>query len=322
MCVLNPAAFHFEGKTWLLLRVGEAVPAGDGTVSALVLDATAPEGMRRVEARTGDPDLIPGGDSRVFFWRGDDYLTTISHLRLASSQDGVSFRVEPAPALEGEGNLESYGVEDCRVTEIDGRYHLAYTAVSPDGFGVGVADTRDWRTYRRHGMVLPPPNKDFVLFPEMVRGAYVALHRPVTEGLGLPSMWIARSSDLVHWGEQQCILRPRRGMWDSTKLGAGPPPLRIPEGWLEIYHGVDQDQCYCLGAVLLDADDPARVLGRSPDPIMEPLADYEIHGFFGNVIFATGAFAEDDRLTIYYGAADTHVCGATMSIHEILAGLD
>jgi predicted GH43/DUF377 family glycosyl hydrolase len=74
--------------------------------------------------------------------------------------------------------------------------------------------------------------------------------------------------------------------------------------------------------VLLDADDPARVLGRSPDPIMEPLADYEIHGFFGNVIFATGAFAEDDRLTIYYGAADTHVCGATMSIHEILAGLD
>ena len=322
MCVLNPAAFHFEGKTWLLLRVAEAVPAGDGTVSALVLDAAAPEGMRRVEARAGDPDLIISGDPRSFKWRGDDYLTTISHLRLASSQDGVSFRVEPAPALEGEGNMESYGIEDCRVTEIDGRYHLAYTAVSPDGFGVGVADTRDWRTYRRHGMVLPPPNKDFVLFPEMVRGAYVALHRPVTEGLGLPSMWIARSSDLVHWGEQQCILRPRRGMWDSTKLGAGPPPLRIPEGWLAIYHGVDQDQRYCLGAVLLEADDPARVLGRSRDPVMEPLADYEIHGFFGNVIFATGAFAEDDRLTIYYGAADKHVCGATISIHEILAGLD
>ena len=322
MCVLNPAAFHFEGKTWLLLRVAEAVPAGDGTVSALVLDAAAPEGMRRVEARAGDPDLIISGDPRSFKWRGDDYLTTISHLRLASSQDGVSFRVEPAPALEGEGNMESYGIEDCRVTEIDGRYHLAYTAVSPDGFGVGVADTRDWRTYRRHGMVLPPPNKDFVLFPEMVRGAYVALHRPVTEGLGLPSMWIARSSDLVHWGEQQCILRPRRGMWDSTKLGAGPPPLRIPEGWLEIYHGVDQDQRYCLGAVLLDADEPARVLGRSPDPIMEPLADYEIHGFFGSVIFATGAFAEGDQLTIYYGAADKHVCGATMSIQEILASLD
>jgi predicted GH43/DUF377 family glycosyl hydrolase len=111
-------------------------------------------------------------------------------------------------------------------------------------------------------------------------------------------------------------------MWDSTKVGAGPPPLRIPEGWLEIYHGVDQDQRYCLGAVLLDADEPDRVLGRSLDPIMEPLADYEIHGFFGKVIFATGAVAEDDRLTIYYGAADKHVCGATMSIQEILAGLD
>jgi beta-1,2-mannobiose phosphorylase / 1,2-beta-oligomannan phosphorylase len=86
-------------------------------------------------------------------------------------------------------------------------------------------------------------------------------------------------------------------MWDSTKVGAGPPPLRIPEGWLEIYHGVDQDQRYCLGAVLLDADEPDRVLGRSLDPIMEPLANYEIHGFFGKVIFATGAVAEDDRLT-------------------------
>ena len=321
LCVLNPGAFHFDGKTWLMLRVAEGVPAAAGTVSALVLDATAPEGMRRVEARSGDPDLILG-DPRGFTWRGDHYLTTISHLRLASSHDGVSFRVEPAPALEGEGNLESYGIEDCRVTEIDGRYHLAYTAVSPDGFGVSVADTGDWRTYHRQGMVLPPPNKDFALFPEMVRSAYVALHRPVTAGLGVPSMWIARSSDLVHWGEQQCILRPRRGMWDSTKVGAGPPPLRIPEGWLEIYHGVDQDQRYCLGAVLLDADEPDRVLGRSLDPIMEPLADYEIHGFFGKVIFATGAVAEDDRLTIYYGAADKHVCGATMSIKEILAGLD
>jgi beta-1,2-mannobiose phosphorylase / 1,2-beta-oligomannan phosphorylase len=322
LCVLNPGAFHFEGKTWLVLRVAEGIPPGDGAVSALVLDATAPEGIRRVEVRTDDPDLALGSDPRGFAWRGDDYLTTISHLRLASSEDGVSFRVEPAPALEGEGNLESYGIEDCRVTEIDGHYHLAYTAVSPDGFGVGLADTADWRTYRRHGLVLPPPNKDCVLFPEMVDGAYVALHRPVTAGLGLPSMWIARSSDLVSWGEHQCILRPRRGMWDSTKLGAGPPPLRIPEGWLEIYHGADEGQRYCLGAVLLDADEPARVIGRSREPIMEPLADYEMHGFFGNVVFATGAVAQDDVLTIYYGAADKHVCGATMSIEEILAGLD
>jgi predicted GH43/DUF377 family glycosyl hydrolase len=106
------------------------------------------------------------------------------------------------------------------------------------------------------------------------------------------------------------------------KLGAGAPPLRIDEGWLDIYHGVDgDDRYYCLGALLLDADDPARVLGRSRDPIMEPSAQYERDGFYGNVVFATGAVADGDRLTIYYGAADDRICGATMSIREILVTL-
>jgi predicted GH43/DUF377 family glycosyl hydrolase len=318
--VLNPAAFRFNGKTWLLVRVAEGVPAGSGTVSAPVLDPAAPRGMRLIEVRHGDPDLV-SDDPRSFVWCGDSYLTTVSHLRLASSDDWTQFQVLPQPALEGQGELESYGIEDGRVTQIGELFCVPYTAVSPYGFGIGLASTSDWKTYTRHGMVFAPPNKDCVLFPEKVGGAYLALHRPVSEGLGGKYMWIARSPDLVHWGQHRCIVRPRRGVWDSAKVGAGAPPLRSPEGWLEIYHGVDRDDRYCLGAVLLDPGDPARVLGRSKDPIMEPLADYERNGFFGNVVFATGAMRDGDKLTIYYGAADECVCGATMSIQEILAGL-
>ncbi len=321
VCALNPAAFRFKGLTWLLLRVAEAMPVMEGRVNAAVIDPAAPERLRLVDIAEADLDLIRQ-DPRGFTWRGKSYLTTISHLRLAYSQDGASFQVETAPALEGLGELETFGIEDCRVTEIDNRFWLAYTAVSPDGIGVDLASTVDWRTYDRLGMAFPPSNKDCALFPERHQGAYIALHRPASEVLGGKSIWISRSPDLTHWGEHRCILRQREGAWDSARVGAGPPPLRIPEGWLEIYHGADGDDRYCLGAALLDADDPGRVLGRSRDPIMEPLAEYERQGFFGNVVFATGAFVDSDQLTLYYGAADEHVCGATMSIREILAGLD
>jgi beta-1,2-mannobiose phosphorylase / 1,2-beta-oligomannan phosphorylase len=318
--VFNPAAFRFQGKTWLLMRVAEGVPAGSRGVSAPILAPDAPHGMRVVEVADGDPDLV-NDDPRVFIWRGRSYLTTISHLRLASYDERGTLHVEPGPALEGQGDLECYGVEDCRVSEIDGRYHLTYSAVSPDGCGVALASTADWQSFERNDMILAPPNKDCVLFPARIGGQYVALHRPVSEGLGGKFIWIARSPDLAHWGEHRCLVRTRPGAWDSVKVGAGAPPVRIAEGWLELYHGVTEDGAYRMGAVLLDAEDPLRILGRSRQPIMEPLADHERRGFFGNVVFGTGALVDGDELTLYYGAADQWVCAARFSVAEILAGL-
>ena len=317
ICVLNPGAFTFGGKTWLILRVAEGIPPTERTANAIILDPAVSGGVRRLEVRTDDPAL-EFSDPRVFRYQGQGYLTTLSHLRLASSSDGAHFEVQPQPALEGHGPLETFGIEDCRVTFLDGCYLLVYTAVSGDGFGVGLASTTDWQSFERKGMILAPPNKDCVLFPERIGGQYVILHRPVAAELGGKFMWIARSPDLVHWGEHECILRTRPGTWDSVKIGAGPPPVRIPEGWLEIYHAADEKDRYCLGGLLLDADDPSRVLGRSSAPIMEPLADYEIGGFYGNVVFASGAVVQGDRLTMYYGAADTIVCGATFSIRAIV----
>jgi beta-1,2-mannobiose phosphorylase / 1,2-beta-oligomannan phosphorylase len=321
ICLLNPGAFTFADKTWLVLRVAEGPPATETQVGAVILDPAANGGVRLLQVHMDDPGLL-SGDPRGFRYQGRPYLTTLSHLRLASSADGVHFEVEPKPALEGVGPLETFGVEDCRVTELDGRFHLLYTAVSSDGFGVGLARTTNWLTFERKGMILAPPNKDCVLFPDRIDGRFVVLHRPSAVELGGKDMWIARSPDLVHWGEHGCILRTRPGMWDSVKIGAGPPPLRIPEGWLEIYHGADEDDRYCMGGLLLDAENPARVLGRSRAPIMEPLADYEIGGFYGNVVFATGVVASGDRLALYYGAADTSVCGARLSIKAILNGLE
>ena len=221
----------------------------------------------------------------------------------------------------GQGMLETYGIEDCRVACMDGGYHLTYTQVSAIGVGVGYIQTRDWRNFSRKGMIFPPHNKDCALFEEKINNQYYALHRPSSPELGGNYIWLAESPDLTHWGNHQCIATTRPGHWDSARVGAGGSPIKTEEGWLEIYHGANHDHRYCLGALLLSLDNPAKVLARSEEPIMEPLMDYERKGFFGNVVFTNGHLVDGDHLTIYYGASDEVICGAEFSIHQILKTL-
>ncbi|MBE3559718.1 MAG: glycoside hydrolase family 130 protein [Ktedonobacteraceae bacterium] len=323
-CLLNPGAFTFQGKTWLLLRVAERPERRQDEVSALLIDPSAKHGLRIFTCKKDDPNLVYGDDPRSFVYQGRPYLTTLSHLRLAVSTDGINFQVAETPTLLAEGELETFGIEDCRVSRIENRYYLTYTAVSADGYGVGLISTEDWQTFVRHGMILAPNNKDCALFPEKINGSYFALHRPTlaTGGLGGNHIWICKSPDLLHWGEHRCLARTRPGMWDSARIGAGAAPTRTKYGWLELYHGANAQNRYCLGALLLDLDDPTRVLARSREPIMEPLAEYEIKGFFGNVVFTNGIIEHDDTLTVYYGASDEVICGATFSIQQILDTLD
>jgi predicted GH43/DUF377 family glycosyl hydrolase len=110
-------------------------------------------------------------------------------------------------------------------------------------------------------------------------------------------------------------------MWDSARVGAGAAPIRTDQGWLEIYHGANKENRYCLGAMLLDINDPSKVIARTDEPIMEPIATYEQTGFFGNVIFTNGHIIEGDQIKIYYGASDEVICGAELSISEILSNL-
>jgi predicted GH43/DUF377 family glycosyl hydrolase len=318
-CLLNPGVFRFRGKTWLLLRVAERPEQKPGKTSFPILNSTGQLQILEFDNSNSQLDLK---DPRIINYAGKDYLTTMSHLRLVSSDDGIHFREDASyPPIFGQGELESYGVEDCRVTQIGESYYLAFTQVSEHGVGIGLRSTSDWHNFRHHGMILPPHNKDGAIFSEQINGRYYALHRPSSLFIGGNYIWLAESPDLVHWGQHRCLAHSRPGMWDGARVGAGAAPIRTPEGWLEIYHGADCKSRYCLGALLLDLDAPWKVLARSFDPIMEPVAEYERIGFFGNVVFTNGHVVDGDTLTLYYGASDSVICAASLSIQTILKTL-
>jgi predicted GH43/DUF377 family glycosyl hydrolase len=318
-CLLNPGVFRFAGKTCLLLRVAERPAQKAGKTSLPILNAAGQ--LEILEFDNADPKLNLA-DPRVISYEGRELLTTMSHFRVVTSSDGVNFAEDRAyPSLFGEGGLETYGIEDCRVTQIGDEFLLTFTAVSENGVGVGLRRTRDWRNFDSAGMIFPPHNKDCAIFEEKIGGKYFALHRPSSPAIGGNYIWIAESPDLAHWGHHRCIARSRPGMWDHERVGAGAAPIRTAEGWLEIYHGADARHRYCLGALLLDLESPWKVLARSREPIMEPLADYEKAGFFGNVVFTNGHLVDGDRVSLYYGASDSVICGAHFSIGEILKSL-
>ncbi len=319
ICLLNPGVFTYQGKTWLLVRVAESIEQKEGVVFFPALNATG--NIEIVEVPLNDPDLI-ATDARVINYKGLDYLTTISHLRLLSSDNGIYF-TESAdyPGLFASGYLESFGIEDCRVSKIGDTYYLTYTGVSHNGVAVGLRTTKNWQIFEHKGLIFPPHNKDCAIFEEKINGKYYALHRPSSPDLGGNFIWLAESPDGLHWGNHQCIITTRKDFWDSARVGAGAAPIKTEKGWLEIYHGADIKHRYCLGAFLMDLEDPSKIIARSTEPIMIPTETYELSGFFGFVVFTNGHIVNGDELTIYYGAADEFVCGARFSIKEILATL-
>ncbi len=317
-CLLNPGVFTFKGKIWLLIRVAERPKQSPGIISFPILTQA---GIEILAVAENDPQLN-ATDPRVINYKGADYLTTLSHLRLVCSDDGIHFdEPEGYPFLQGEGKDETFGIEDCRVTFIGNTYYLTYTSVSAHGVGVGLRTTTDWKNFQHHGMIIPPHNKDCALFEERINGKFYALHRPSSVALGGNYIWLAESPDGIHWGKHQCIIKTRANLWDSARVGAGAAPIKTAAGWLEIYHGANEKHQYALGAFLMDLQDPSTVLARTEAPIMVPREDYELHGFFGEVVFTNGHLINGDELTVYYGAADEFVCGAKFSVEEILSKL-
>lgn len=318
--VLNPGVFTFDNKIWMLVRVAERTVQNEGEIAVPIYNEKG--NLKILIFQSNDPKLS-ANDARIINYDGIDYLTTISHLRLLYSEDGTTFH-EPKTHqnLFGIGKYESYGIEDCRVSQLEDTYYLTYTAVSKNGVGVALQTTRNWKNFFRHGLILPPHNKDCTLFESKINGKYYALHRPSSPELGGNYIWLAESPDGLHWGNHKCIAKTRQGKFDSKRLGAGASPIKTPYGWLEIYHGATEEQRYCLGALLLDLNNPSIIIARSEEPIMEPLASYEKEGFFGNVVFTNGHLVKDDEIIIYYGASDEYVCQATFSINTILKHLN
>jgi predicted GH43/DUF377 family glycosyl hydrolase len=253
-----------------------------------------------------------------------DYLAQMSHLRLARSRDGITFTIDEIPAISPHRDIEEYGIEDPRITLIDGLFYITYVSVSRWGITTSLATTRDFESFDRRGVIFLPDHKDVVVFPERINGKYVALTRPMPQSFSrIFGIWIAFSDDLTQWGGHETLCLPRWDHWDELRTGGSAVPFRTREGWLELYHGVNRNHRYAMGALLLDADDPRKVLARSPAPIMAPGATYERLGLFNDTIFSCGVVPLDaDRIRMYYGAADSCVAAADFSVREIIASLE
>jgi len=315
---LNPGTIRVGDEILLLVRVAERPRPEPGYVSTVVYDDRAGE-VKVVRHRLDDPDLDTS-DPRVSVYKGRALLTSMSHIHVARSRDGKAFTFDPRPGIYPSRPEEAFGCEDARVAQIDGRYYVNYSAVSSQGVSTALSVTDDFRTFEKLGVIFTPYNKDVCLFPEKIGGMYVCRHRPFRSMFNLPCVWTAYSPDLLCWGRHALTMEPEAGTWRSERVGCGGTPIRTDEGWLEIYHAADQTGRYCLGAMLSDLERPETLLHRSRRPILEPEADYERAGVYGNCVFSNGCIADGDgTLTIYYGAADSICAAAVTTVDEMIA---
>ncbi len=319
----NPGAVERDGGVVLLVRIAERPRETREGFTAL----PRWEEGRVVVDWVADEELEPL-DARVVRRRSDGLLrlTFTSNLRVFYSSDGRSIDREGAQLLP-QAECESYGVEDPRITRIGGRFYITYVCVSQHGAATALASTGDFISFERHGVIFCPENKDVVLFPERIAGRHAALHRPTTaHAFCTPEMWLARSDDLLHWGDHQ-PLAGGSGDWESERIGAGAAPIRTERGWLEVYHASRRSEVagqvgtYSAGAMLLDLKHPARIIARTNEPILSPSAGFEQQGFVPNVVFPTGVVPRGDTLQIFFGAADTCTGVVELSLDEMLTGL-
>ena len=328
--VFNAGVARLANEVILLLRVAERpISAHPDAVFVPIYDVT--KGDVILKDFSKDDPQNDFSDPRLITTPTETYLTSLSHIRVARSKDGVNFEIEDTPAITPANDYETFGVEDPRISLIGDTYYITYVGVSPCGITTCLISTRDFNSFTRpapsrggarHGVIFCPDNKDVVIFPEKIDGKYYALHRPVSPLFKKQEIWLAESPDLKFWGNHRFLCGPRAGLWDEIKVGASAVPFKTNVGWLEVYHGADRNNRYCLGAMLLDARQPWVVLARTKEPILQPQTGYECDGFFGNVVFTCGLLCEDDKLKIYYGVADTAICYAEISLQEALESLN
>jgi len=249
----------------------------------------------------------------------------ISRLGYATSLDGYTIKERfEKPVFEPASDSEKDGCEDPRLSKVEGQLVMTYTAlreyshlqvyqIALTTIGETNFINHKWSWGPRK---LPFPgirNKNAVIFPEKVNGRYVMIHRID------PDLCIAYSDDLNKWCDIMSVMKPRADSWDNWKIGVAGTPMKINEGWLTLYHGVNVDRMYSLGMVLLDKEHPDQVLYRSKDHILAPKEDYERFGKVPNVVFSCGNVIIDDKLFVYYGGADNVLCVATIRMDELLS---
>ena len=316
--VLEPT----PGVAWAsgaVFNPGAALDA-DGTLRLLARGV--PAGHRRVQVEHADPHEPALGFERY-----------VSALGLATRQPDGAFALAPEPAIAPSAGYDRFGCEDARVTRLGGRWWVTYTALSEPaatadaGVGIALASTADWETFERHGRIGPAVrDKDAALFSERVGGRIAMLHRiaPDVQVVFFEDEGQMTAPGARFWErelarlDQATVLRPERP-WEGKKVGAGPPPIWTPEGWLLVYHAADAAHVYRAGLALLDPDEPRRVIARTRRPVLAPERPWEVGGDVPNVVFPQGAVVEDGELHLYYGGGDRVVGHAWAPLADALA---
>lgn len=256
---------------------------------------------------------------------------------MAESDDGMNFEVEDNP-IRWQG-LESvkekiYHIYDPRISKIKEEFYIMFAMDLKSGCVLGLGKTTDFVQFNFLGIVSENDNRNGVLFPEKINGKYLRLDRPnknqlVDGPLTGSEIWLSKSDNLFDWKPVSKIISGRDHYWDEL-IGAGPPPVKTKKGWLCIYHGIAMhyQPIYQAGVMLLDLEDPTKVVSRGRFNILEPREVYETVGQVPNVIFPTGLIVEDydkngfaklmSKISLYYGAADTAVGLATSTIEKLI----
>ncbi len=269
---------------------------------------------------------------------GDHEKQTLegTNIGLAFSDDGIHFHVEPEPCFAFKDD-EIMRVYDPRITEIDGEYCICFAVDTKHGVCGGMATTKDLKNFEIKSISVPE-NRNMVLFPEKINGNYVRLERPMpvySRDGDTFDIWLSESPDLVYWGKSRLVLGTEDVPFCNDKIGPGAPPIKTEKGWLCFFHAVDWDgsrgklgweakwqKRYTIGIMLLDLNDPSKVIGMSKKPLMVPEEGYyEMQqGFRLNALFPCGAILEDNGIVrIYYGAGDEVVCMAEAKLDDLLA---
>jgi beta-1,4-mannooligosaccharide/beta-1,4-mannosyl-N-acetylglucosamine phosphorylase len=259
-------------------------------------------GVFRADHRNGYPQLHLGRSKDAINWNIEN-----EHIKF-HNEDG-------SPA---KPNLYAY---DPRLLEIDGMYYITWCNYF-NGPTIGIAKTKDFKTFTQLENAFLPFNRNGVLFPRKINGNFVMLSRPSDNGhTPFGDIYLSESPDLTYWGKHRLVMKTSHYWWKNTKIGAGPIPIETTEGWLLIYHGVCTScsgYIYSIGAALLDIDNPSKILHDCENYILTPEEPYETTGFVPNVCFpcATLQDAETGRIAVFYGAADTYSALAFTQVDE------
>ena len=307
-----------------------------------------------------NPAVIFNDEDKTFYMlyraAGNDKKHYI-YIGLAKSKDGINFtRCSDKPLIAPDVNgADGGGIEDPRLVKIDDYYFLTYASrpFAPGqywredkgyfGFQpkagpktliyndtqTHLAVSKDLVNWKKLGRITDSrqDDRDVVLFPERVNGKYIKISRPMYKcGKGFdnpkPAMWISFSDDLLEWKEEETLLYAGQEPWEDEKIGASCPPVKTDKGWLLIYHGVcSKDKAYRVGAMLLDLNDPKKILAKTKDFLMEPEFPFETEGFYSGCVFPTGIVEVKDEYYIYYGAGDQCICLATVNKQRLLEEL-